>query len=277
MTSKANLQKLTEGRWLDKGLEGIANDSKSSEDLFKFIFAFQHLCVSPAHGGHGANAKKMRSSAWQSLDNNNNGIVSLAETGKFIKDHLAFFFTCGENKHLGIGSGEAERLYKLFYPCFIRAFLDAADYGAPSKVTQKGGGKSYSNTKTTGDDFVQFKEFRLLVTYLCIYATIYEAFGVIDGGKTDLDDRRISKAEWNSNRSSLISHPLDSLSVSAAADPEKVFAAMDGDGKGMVLLAEFSTYIEDYEFALGSRWGKLLNAGEPVKASTGAATAAGSS
>jgi hypothetical protein len=61
------------------------------------------------------------------------------------------------------------------------------------------------------------------------------------------------------------------LSISANADPAKVFGAMDNDGKGMVLLAEFSKYIEDYEFALSTRWGKLLNAGEPVTASAGEA------
>ena len=253
------------GTWNDAGLEKIANSAKTGDDVCKFIFAFQHLCVPPKAAG-GNESRKLRSSAWQILDNNNNGIVSLAECGKFIQDHLANFYTSGENKGLGISADEALRLYKKFNPCFIRAFLDAADYGAATKVTQKGGGKSYSNTETTGDDFVQFGEFRLFVTYLCIYATIFDAFGTVGGDITKGNDTRVTRGEWDKNCASLRGHPLDSLSVSSTANKDKVFKAMDSDGKGMVLLAEFSTYIEDYEYALGSRWGKLLNAGEPVVA-----------
>lgn len=176
---------------------------------------------------------------------------------------MSYFYTCSENKSLGVDISDAERLYKLFYPCFIRAFLDAADYGSKKKVTRANtAGKSYMCATIDGDDYVQFGEFRLFLTYLCIYATIWEAFGIIDGGKTDIDDRRISKAEWDANRANLVGHPLDSLSVSADINPDKVFAAMDSDGKGMVLLKEFSEYIEDFEYALGSRWGNLLNAHE---------------
>merc|ERR1712147_593760 len=188
---------------------------------------------------------------WQILDNNGNGLVSLAETGKFVQDHLKNFYTSGDNKHLGVPVDEAGALYKRYYPCFIRAFNDAADYGPATKLKLQ---HEYSNTKTTGDDYVEFKEFRLLLTYLCIYASIFEAFGTCDG-----------------NGKGLCGHPLLSLSISANADPAAVFGAMDSDGKGKVLLGEFSKYIEDYEFSLCTRWGKLLNAGEPVVASAGAA------
>lgn len=265
MTTKAELQAAIAGRWLDTDLAAIGNHPKISADLLKFIFTFQHYCAHPKSPG-GAESRKMRHSAWQVLDVNSNSIVSLAEAGKYIKEHLSYFWTCSQNKHLGVDASEAERLYKLFYPCFIRAFLDAADYGSIKKVTRTDGGKSYLCKTINGDDYVQYGEFRLFLTYLCIYATIWEAFGIIDGGKTDIDDRRISQAEWETNRANLIGHPLDSLSVSAGIDPDKVFSAMDADGKGMVLLKEFSEYIEDFEFSLGSRWGTLLNAHEPEKA-----------
>jgi len=261
--------------WFDEGLKALACHKSSCKELFCFIYAFQALC-SKINSPNGVASKLLRVNAWQILDNNGNKIVSLAETGKFIQDHLKNFYTSGENKHLGVTVDEAGALYKRFYPCFIRAFLDAADYGPASKVTQKGGGKSYSNTKTDGDDYVQYKEFRLLTTYLCIYASIYEAFGSVDGngkGFDTTDDRRVSKDEWATHCKGLTGHPLLSLSVSANADAGKVFDAMDADGKGMVLLAEFSKYIEDYEFALSTRWGKLLNAGEPVAASAGESAA----
>ena len=41
-------------------------------------------------------------------------------------------------------------------------------------------------------------EFRLLNAYLCIYATMFDAFSKIDGGGegTEGDDRRIDEEEW---------------------------------------------------------------------------------
>merc|ERR1712224_10574 len=244
---------------------------------FLFIYSLQKLCVGSGSPYTKA-SKTLRLSAWHRLDFNDNGIVSLAETGKWIKERLINFYVGDkDNKGFGLDKSDCELLYKHFYPSFIRAFLDAADYGAPTKVIQK---KSYSNTKTTGDDYVQLKEFRLLCTYLCIYATIWEAFGNLDGagkGIDAADDRKISIDEWTGRAKTMIGHPLASLSMGGSADPAKVFAAMDSDGKGAVLLSEFSTYIEDYEYALGTRWGTLLNAGEKVVTSAGAGAVAASS
>jgi len=279
--SKEEVAKAVAGDWLDEDLKELAEHDLTSKNLFSFIFAFQDLCAPPKIDGeinpNGDASKGLRVSAWQELDFNGNKIVSLAETGKWVGERLINFYA--GKKEFGIGKDEAKLLYKHFYPCFIRAFLDAADFGAPTKVTQKGGGKVYGNTKTNGDDYVQYKEFRLLCTYLCIYATIYEAFAAIDGGGKGVDatdDRRISLDEWTTNHVNLKSHPLLSLSISANRDPKSVFGAMDADGKGKVLLAEFSTYIEDYEFHLNSRWGRLMNAGEAVAKSSGAAVAASS-
>jgi hypothetical protein len=276
MSSKADCVAFCTGKWSDDELQNLAEDEHTTRELFLFMYCFQELCAKPK-STHGAKSKTLRISAWQLLDFNGNKIVSLAETGKFVGERLITFYNDGDQKGLGVSTEECKLLYKRFYPCFIRAFLDAADFGAPTKVTQKGGGKVYGNTKTTGDDYVQFREFRLLCTYLCIYAAIYEAFGNVDGGGKGIDatdDRRISKDEWTKNGTLLKGHPLLSLSISANGDPGMIFDAMDGDGKGKVLLAEFSTYIEDYEFALKTRWGKLLNAGEAVANSAGDAVAA---
>lgn len=275
MAGKDELVMMAADNWYDSDLKSLAEDSHTSKDLFLFIYCFQDLCAKPksVNGGH---SKTLRTSAWRLLDFNGNKIVSLAETGKWVGERLINFYADKDNKGMGVGAEEAKLLYKRFYPCFIRAFLDAADFGAATKVTQKGGGKVYGNTKTTGDDYVQFREFRLLCTYLCVYAAIFEAFGNVDGGGKGIDatdDRRISKDEWTANGKLLQGHPLLSLSVSANGNPSMIFDAMDGDGKGKVLLAEFSTYIEDYEFSLKTRWGKLLNAGEPAVASAGDAVA----
>jgi len=276
MAGKEELVMFCADKWYDEDLQALAEDSHTSKDLFLFIFCFQDLCAKPK-AAKGGESKKLRVSAWQLLDFNGNKIVSLAETGKFVGERLINFYADKDLATMGVGAEAAKLLYKRFYPCFIRAFLDAADFGAATKVTQKGGGKVYGNTKTTGDDYVQFREFRLLCTYLCVYAAIYEAFGNVDGGGKGIDatdDRRISKDEWTTNGQLLKGHPLLSLSISANGDPSMIFDAMDGDGKGKVLLAEFSTYIEDYEFSLKTRWGKLLNAGEPAVDSAGGAVAA---
>lgn len=276
MASKEEIAMNLGGGWFDEDLQSLAEDSHTSKELFLFIYCFQSLCAKPK-SQQGTVSKQLRVSAWQKLDFNGNKIVSLAETGKWVGERLINFYANKDLAICGVGAEDAKLLYKRFYPCFIRAFLDAADFGAATKVTQKGGGKVYGNTKTTGDDYVQFKEFRLLCTYLCIYAAIYEAFGNVDGGGKGIDatdDRRISKDEWTKNGKLLKGHPLLSLSISANGDPSIIFDAMDGDGKGKVLLAEFSTYIEDYEFSLKTRWGKLLNAGEPEAASAGAVAAA---
>jgi len=277
MATKESIHAALASKWLDPGLCTLANHESSLKDLYLFIYALQDLCVPPKEA-NGSTSAHLRNSAWQQLDINGNNLVSLAETGKWVLERVIGIYCPKEMAGLtGMDKSSAELLYKHFYPCFIRAFLDAADYGAATKVTQKDGGKSYSNSKTTGDDYVQYKEFRLLCTYLCIYATIWEAFGNLDGagkGIDAADDRRISIDEWTGRAKTMIGHPLASLSISGSADPAKVFAAMDSDGKGKVLLSEFSTYIEDYEFALGTRWGTLLNAGEKVKASAGVAAAA---
>jgi len=276
MATKEEIAMTVGGTWFDEELQALAEHPQTSKDLFLFIYCFQELCAKPK-SQQGSVSKQLRVSAWQLLDFNGNKIVSLAETGKWVGERLINFYADKELSSLGVGAEDAKLLYKRFYPCFIRAFLDAADFGAATKVTQKGGGKVYGNTKTTGDDYVQFREFRLLCTYLCVYATIYEAFGNVDGGGKGIDatdDRRISKDEWTANGQLLQGHPLLSLSVSANGDPSMIFDAMDGDGKGKVLLSEFSTYIEDYEFSLKTRWGKLLNAGEPEAASAGEAVAA---
>merc|ERR1712224_661871 len=149
--------------------------------------------------------RAFRKAAWRIVDNNGNGYVSLAETGKWIQNQC--IHSCLEEAKLSDrGSGktgkghlgkakvkkaqeEGTRLYKLFYPCYIRAFLDAADIGKNGKV---------GGTKTaTKDDYVQRSEFRFLCVYICIYALMYDSFAVVDVGDgiTKDDDRRISLEE----------------------------------------------------------------------------------
>lgn len=216
-----------------------------------------------------------RIAAWKSLDNSGNGYVSLAETGKWIQDTIqlnliseATAETRGKSKlstkevkarNAGIAEAKdrAKLLYKRFYPCYIRAFLDAADIGKNKKV---------GGTKTaTTDDYVQKHEFRHLAAYLGIYALMYDAFSQVDGGsanRTKDDDRRISKAELAKSRFEFKGHPLTGLRMLAMPDTygniDTAFNEMDADGKGKVLLKEWCQWLERAEVQAETSFGDLL-------------------
>ena len=233
----------------------------------KFCSYFLSYCAKNKSG------KILRSEAWKVIDVNGNGYVSLAETGKWIKQLLEIQLVQeagpnekgkgGKTKKEHAGSAAikdaqdtAKLLYKRFYPCYIRAFLDAADIGKNGKV---------GGTKTaTKDDYVQRHEFRFLCIYLCIYALMYDAFSVVDGGDgiTKDDDRRISLEELKKAAGKFKGHPL----VGAAqlgmptkyGTVESLFMEMDADGKGKVLLNEWCAYLEKVEAENCTELGKLL-------------------
>lgn len=238
-----------------------------SDDCTRFISYFLRYC--PLKKG-----KKLRKEAWRSIDFNGNGYVSLAETGKWIKELLEIEMV-GEAGPGDKGKGgktskahpgkaavkdaqdTAKLLYKRFYPCYIRAFLDAADIGKNGKV---------GGTKTaTKDDYVQRHEFRHLCCYLCIYALMYDAFSVVDGGGAEItkdDDRRISLDELKKACKKFNGHPLVGAKMlgmpSSYGNVEPVFMEMDSDGKGMVLLNEWCAWLEAKEVANKTKLGKLL-------------------
>merc|ERR1711934_438413 len=102
-------------------------------------------------------------------------------------------------------------------------------------------------------------------TNSAIYALMYDAFSVVDGGGAEItkdDDRRISLAELKAACSKFEGHPL----VGAAqlgmpkkyGNVESVFMEMDSDGKGMVLLNEWCAWLEAKEAANNTKLGKLL-------------------
>jgi len=190
---------------------------------------FLIFCLS----AHLSKAKKLRKAAWRVIDVNGNGYVSLAETGKWIKELLETQMVkeAGPaSKGKGGKTGKqhsrsaqvkdaqdnSKLLYKRFYPCYIRAFLDAADIGKNGKV---------GGTKTaTKDDYVQRHEFRFLCCYLCIYALMYDAFSVVDGGGAEItkdDDRRISLAELKAACSKFEGHPL--VGAAQLGMPKKIW------------------------------------------------------
>lgn len=221
----------------------------------------------------------LRKEAWPQIDNNGNGYVSLAETGKWIQVYIKNSFIkeakasdrgkAGKTGKASLSKSEvqdvkdrAKLLYKRFYPCYIRAFLDAADIGKNGKV---------GGTKTaTKDDYVQRSEFRFLNVYLCIYALMYDAFSAVDGavagatgdGITKDDDRRISPKELEAAVGKFEGHALlgaAQLGMPASyGNTDTLFKEMDADGKGKVLLSEWCAYMEKKEAENGTELGALL-------------------
>lgn len=225
------------------GIVSSTTHTAVSEDCSKFIQLFSDF-VDPKE-------KAGRATWWSSLDFNGNGYVSLAEAGKWIKDQLM-----GD-----LGSDEGDRIYKLFYPSYIRAFKDAADIGKKKDVA---GTKS-----ATTDDYVTRGEFRLLLAYLCIYALFFDAFNFIDGkseGTTADDDRRVSWSEFRGRVSKLAGHPLGSINAIAIAETQALkraaFNAANGDGGDKILLSEWCAFLEKSEKSMDSLVGKLLAVGE---------------
>lgn len=243
-----------------------------SDDCRKFIDIFMPLCYKKKE------SKLLRKGAWRSVDNNGNGYVSLAETGKWIKTALLLHMMDeakpgdrgkGSKKtkaHLGKCQVQEVKdsallLYKRFYPCYIRGFLDAADIGKNGKV---------GGTKTaTKDDYVQRGEFRFLCIYLCIYSLMYDAFDLVDGGSagaTKDDDRRISRDELGGVVGKFAGHPLAGLKqlgmTASYGQVDKVFGEMDADGKGKVLLKEWCEWLECEEVQHCTLIGKLLTKAE---------------
>jgi Ca2+-binding EF-hand superfamily protein len=199
-----------------------------SKELKMFIKSFQPFAEK------ADTSKNLRKVAFRSCDMNGSGKASLAEIDGFVLDTLKKDY----------GPEEGDRVYDTFRPSFIRAFSNANDL------------------IDGDDDYISFAEFRILNAYLCVYAGMLDAFSKVDGGGAGIskdDDRRVSKEEWMNGYSSLSQTGfigLNSLTNESAA--EQAFSDMDEDGKGMVLFAEFCSYVQKAEEKKGTSLGKLL-------------------
>jgi len=215
---------------------------------FKKIFDF---------GGLDKAAKAKRDKLYPCWDLNDNGFLSLAEVDQSVKVTLI-----SELK----SSKEGERIWKKFRKSYIRAFVDAAD-AAPQR--KSGGTVKLPNGRrrvVNDDDYVTRREFRLLICYLGIYATMYELFSLIDGGTEGVtveDDNRISKAEWVAalplmQAAAKSWAPFEALKT-ATADS---FSQVDANGGGYIVLTEMCEWIENGEKTAGTEMGKVLGVGE---------------
>lgn len=135
---------------------------------------------------------------WKKLDFNGNGYVSLAEIDKLVVANEGNMFDGLNNK-----------------PALMRAY----------KATCFGDGGD-------GDDWVEKKEFRVMLRNLFYFNKLWQAFDDIDTG----DDRRLTQAEFAAGAAKV----GVTLSAEQAND---AFADIDENGGGYVLFNEFCKYI----------------------------------
>ena len=106
--------------------------------------------------------------------------------------------------------------------------------------------------------------------YLCIYAAMFDCFNMIDGGSegtTETDDRKMSLEEWAAAYPNLqgrygFAALAKIIDEDTEDSPESVFAEMDADGKGAVMLVEWCKFLEKGEVEAATLAGRMLGAGD---------------
>eukprot|EP01063_Lacrimia_lanifica_P039276 TRINITY_DN859_c0_g3_i1.p1 TRINITY_DN859_c0_g3~~TRINITY_DN859_c0_g3_i1.p1 ORF type:complete len:248 (+),score=100.41 TRINITY_DN859_c0_g3_i1:67-810(+) len=140
--------------------------------------------------------KQKRKDMFRQFDINGNGYLSLAEVDKGLRDVI-----------------QCDAIFKS-KPAILRAFNAVKDI-APSHT-------KYS------DDYVTFKEFRLLLKALMQMFELFVMFKKVGGA-----DRRISKDEFAA------AVPKFEAWGVVISNPDATFAEVDKDGGGMILFKEF--------------------------------------
>ena len=141
--------------------------------------------------------RQIRIKQWKAIDMNGNGFLSLAEVDKGMRDVV-----------------QLPEIFDL-KPVMIRAF-NAAKNAVKSKSKY-------------GADYIEKREYRLLLKYLRQYFEYWVAFSRID----ESGDRRVSFDEFEQAKDKLELWGID------MSDPAAAFAECDKNGGGMILFDEF--------------------------------------
>ena len=184
----------------------------SSSELGQFLGAFVEYTENSSEG------KASRLAAFGKADPNGNGYCSLAELESFLMVVLKKKFD----------KEESNVLFRLFRPCYIRAFTEA---------------KAIDEGNDDDDEYVQFSEFRKFLLYLCIYAIMYDAYLQINGSKDNDDDKKVDRAEFVSGYGNLTTYGFwvfNSLENDEAA--ANVFDEMS-EGTDAVVFSEWCSYL----------------------------------
>ena len=99
--------------------------------------------------------------------------------------------------------------------------------------------RAYKAADTSGDGFIQEKEFMQLLKTLQLYDKLYTDFELADTDK----DRRLTLEEFQSNYKKWAPYlAIDTSQTVGAEELEQIFAEIDTNGGGMVLFEEFCMF-----------------------------------
>jgi Ca2+-binding EF-hand superfamily protein len=157
-------------------------------------------------------AFKARSELFNLMDPNGNGYLSLAEVDKGLRDIL-----------------QIDEIFDA-KPAIMRAFQAAKNYMP-------------SNAGTPGADYVQRKEFRILLQFLRHYFELWVMFEALDTG----EDRRVNFEEFQAAIPKLAEWGV----YVAEGEAEDTFNKIDSNDGGQILFAEFCSWAIKHKLDLG--------------------------
>ena len=163
---------------------------------------------------------------WSALDFNGNGLVSVAETDKFI--------------------GENQDNFDGFFKPVVNATTGKPKQRVLIRAWKKCTGRAYSSHD---DGFIHKHEFRVFIRYIMFYNDMAEVFTEID--EEGSEDKRLSKDEFvaggvmlfHGNGKTVEGTDIPEEELAAIkADLEKTFSNIDTNGGGFILFDEFCHY-----------------------------------
>ena len=160
-----------------------------------------------AHLPTAPQARTARKELFERFDPNGNGHLSLAEVEKGLLESYELLH------------GDAE-LLRLLKPAIMRAFQSA---------------KGASGVRGTSADYVEKREFRLLLLYLVRYISLLALFKLIDSD----GDKRIDLAEFKA------ALPFLEPWGVRVGDPEAEFRSIDENHGGVILFDELCHWAID--------------------------------
>lgn len=207
----------------------------ASPSLIRFVRVFAPL-ASPTPEG-----RRLRESAYKRADTNHSGSCSLSELNTYIRSELGASY----------GGSRARVLFDEFRPVYLNAFRSAAALDGD------------------GDDSaVRPSEFRLLHSYLTVYAAMVDAFVIIGitGAEERNEDASIRRrhSQWQltdflAGYRKVRGHGFVELLI--LTDDElatDAFARMDLGNTGSVTLSSFCDHLKQAEISGETALGKLF-------------------
>jgi len=187
----------------------------ATEDLKCFVKTMKPYAAESSYGHN------LRIQSYKIASANGNKCVDLDEIECFVLHALDMIFPNDLSDHL----------FENFRPSYTRAF-DAA--------------LKAHDDDDIGEVHLTFPGFRIFIAYLCIDATMYDAFKKINTFDHNVEDgdEIIKLSQWQYGYKSIIGYGFKAFNnIDFETDAVKVFNSIDSDNNGTVSLTEWCEYI----------------------------------